>query len=82
MTEHNQTYPHSHGDSVHKCFDCGKQIESNEQHIHVGINELERMGMNAPPIEGMDDLKFPFCRACTQPSEHGWQFESHAVKGQ
>jgi len=77
----NRSKSHSHGDSIHKCFDCQKQIESNEPHIHVGINELERMGMNAPPIPGMDDLKFAFCEPCTIPSERGWQFESHAVKG-
>ena len=78
----NQTYEHGHGDERHTCFGCQHEIESNEPHIHVGINELERMGLKCPPIPGMDDLKFAFCKPCTQPSKReGWQIEAHGVKG-
>ncbi len=76
------SYAHGHGAEHHECFGCGHKIESNGWHIHVGINELERMGWNAPPIPGMDDLKFPFCEPCTVPTKReGWTLEAHGVRG-
>jgi hypothetical protein len=64
---------------AHLCFGCGKQIESGEPHIHVGLDEWSAsQGMDT---FGLDDLlTFPFCSECIEDSERGWTPETHEIE--
>lgn len=64
----------------HKCFGCGRLLESGQPHIHVGLDDWSMRG-GAGQTFGLDDmLTFSFCSDCTTKTEDGWQQEAHDIE--